>query len=148
MIGPRDLYAIHDSIENKTILCVMRGTDLGADDYVTKPFSITQLLARVSAFLRRARHDSPVNFTFGDYVLDVEACTLSKAGQEIILTPKEFKLLTLFAQREGKALTRDEILDKVWGYNSIAAIGVSTVVSPRCVPRSKPIPMCPFLSTP
>ena len=99
---------------------IILGLNLGADDYVTKPFSIKELLARVAAFLRRRKQKEQSNYTFGDFELDISACRLSKNGQEIKLSPKELKLLEFFLKKEGKALTRDEILNVVWGYNSFS----------------------------
>jgi len=93
---------------------IIRGLELGADDYVTKPFSIRQLLARARAFLRR--HNSAESaVTFGNCRLDLTAHKLFRNGTEITLTTKEFDLLKFFALRPGRALTRDQILDAVWG---------------------------------
>ncbi len=99
---------------------IILGLNLGADDYVTKPFSIKELLARVAAFLRRRKQQEQSSYTFGDFELDVSACRFSKNGQEIKLSPKELKLLEFFLKKQGKALTRDEILNAVWGYNSFS----------------------------
>ena len=99
---------------------IVLGLNLGADDYVTKPFSIKELLARSAAFLRRKKQTQQNSFTFADFELDISARRLSKDGAEIKLSPKEFKLLELFLKKEGRALTRDEILNAVWGYNSFA----------------------------
>jgi DNA-binding response OmpR family regulator len=96
---------------------VVLGLNLGADDYVTKPFSIKELLARAAAFLRRRRQAQQDTFRFADFVLDVPARTLTRNGVEIELSPKEFRLVELFVKRPGRALTRDEILNKVWGYD-------------------------------
>jgi len=95
---------------------IVLGLNLGADDYVTKPFSIKELLARVEAFLRRRRQDDSHVYRFGDCALDTTSHRLTRAGSEIELTPKEFKLLAMMVKREGRALTRDEILDSVWGH--------------------------------
>ncbi len=97
---------------------IVLGLNLGADDYVTKPFSIKELLARTEAFLRRRRTEEPKVYTFGDCKLDLNARTFSRFEKEIQLTPKEFELLHLFLRKAGCALTRDEILNKVWGYSS------------------------------
>jgi len=97
---------------------IILGLNLGADDYVTKPFSIKELLARAEAFLRRRRTKDPKVYTFGDCELDLNARTFTRHGKEIQLTPKEFDLLHLFLRKAGCALTRDEILNKVWGYSS------------------------------
>ncbi|PHR96100.1 MAG: DNA-binding response regulator [Blastopirellula sp.] len=94
---------------------IVRGLELGADDYVTKPFNIRELLARASAFLRR-RHLKPSDeYLFGDCRLDLTAHKLFRAGVEIPLTTKEFRTLEYFARRQGRALTRNDILDAVWG---------------------------------
>jgi DNA-binding response OmpR family regulator len=99
---------------------IILGLNLGADDYVTKPFSIKELLARAAAFLRRRKQQEQCSYTFGDFILDIPACKLSKNGQEIKLSPKELKLLEFFLKKQGKAITRDEILNAVWGYNSFS----------------------------
>ena len=93
---------------------IVRGLELGADDYVTKPFSIRELLARVRAFLRRQGTETPV-YEFGGCRLDLAARKLFRDGRELALTAKEFRLLEFFLQRRGRALTRDTILDGVWG---------------------------------
>jgi len=93
---------------------VVRGLELGADDYVTKSFSIRELLARVKAFLRRQCSDAGV-YEFGKCRLDLAAHKLFRNGTEVELTAKEFKLLEFFVKRAGRALTRDSILDGVWG---------------------------------
>jgi DNA-binding response OmpR family regulator len=96
---------------------IVLGLNLGADDYVTKPFSIKELMARAGAFLRRAKREKDKVFEFGDFKLNVEARELTKSGKIVALTPKEYKLLELFATKPGRALTRDEILNQVWGYD-------------------------------
>ena len=96
---------------------IIRGLELGADDYVTKPFSIRQLLARAKAFLRRRQLDSVI--AFGDCKLDLTAHKLFRDGKEIELTAKEFRLLEFLARRPSRALTRDQILDAVWGNDII-----------------------------
>jgi DNA-binding response OmpR family regulator len=93
---------------------IVRGLELGADDYVTKPFSIRELLARVRAFLRR-QGSEPAACQFGQCRLDPAAHKLFRQGREVELTAKEFRLLEFFLQRRGRALTRDTILDGVWG---------------------------------
>ncbi len=96
---------------------IILGLNLGADDYVTKPFNIHELLARVNAFLRRRRREEMHQFNFGDFTLNLDSRQLLRRGKEIELTPKEFSLLALFVKRTGCALTRDEILKHVWGYD-------------------------------
>jgi DNA-binding response OmpR family regulator len=94
---------------------IVRGLDLGADDYVTKPFGIRELLARVKAFLRRQSGAANELRTFGDLQLDLTARKLFRGTGEIELTAKEFKLLEFLSARPGRALTRNSILDGVWG---------------------------------
>ena len=98
---------------------IVRGLELGADDYVTKPFSIRELLARVKAFLRRRHADASSTLPFGDCSLDLTAHKLFRQGREIALTTKEFRLLEFLARRPGQALTRNQILDAVWGNDII-----------------------------
>ncbi|MBC8095076.1 MAG: response regulator transcription factor [Akkermansiaceae bacterium] len=97
---------------------IVRGLELGADDYVTKPFSIRELLARVKAFLRRAGNETE-EITFGRFRLDRSAHKLFRDGAEVNLTTKEFRLLDFFVRHAGRALTRDTILDGVWGNDVI-----------------------------
>jgi len=106
---------------------IVLGLNLGADDYVTKPFSIKELLARTAAFLRRSKQTDEDIYEFADYRLDIPARKLTRAGSEVKLSPKEFKLLELFLKKPGQALTRDEILNTVWGYDCY--------VGPRSIDR-------------
>jgi two-component system alkaline phosphatase synthesis response regulator PhoP len=94
---------------------IVLGLNLGADDYVTKPFSTKELLARANAFLRRQREGEARTRRIGNCVLDLTSHRLTRNGVEIPMTPKEFALLAFLVKREGRALTRDEILDAVWG---------------------------------
>ena len=94
---------------------IVRGLELGADDYVTKPFSIRELMARAKAFLRRREAVASTVFHFGDCKLDLAAHKLFRNGEEVSLTAKEFRLLEFLTKRPGRALTRDQILDGVWG---------------------------------
>lgn len=108
---------------------IILGLNLGADDYVTKPFSIRQLLARAGAFLRRKRQAAGAVYEFGQFTLDLASRRLSRNGREVTLTPKEFGLLELFLRRQGRALTRDEIIKNVWGYD----VFVTSRSVDRCV---------------
>jgi two-component system alkaline phosphatase synthesis response regulator PhoP len=93
------------------------GFDLGTDDYVTKPFSIKELLARVKAILRRSDGSTieQRKFAFGDFDMDLESRTFTKKGEEIQLTRTEFDLLAYFLAHEGKALSRENLMNDVWG---------------------------------
>lgn len=106
---------------------IVLGLNLGADDYVTKPFKIRELVARANAFLRRRHASQTEVHCFGDYKLDLASHKLFRKGKEVELTAKEFRLLEYFTTRPGRALTRRDILNAVWG-NSI-------VVTPRSVDR-------------
>ncbi|MDA1277706.1 MAG: response regulator transcription factor [Verrucomicrobia bacterium] len=98
---------------------VVLGLNTGADDYVTKPFSIDVLLARVKARLRTNRERIGTEAAFGDCKLDFASHKLFRNGTEIVLTPKEFRLLKFLIEKAGRALTRDQILDGVWGRDLI-----------------------------
>ena len=94
------------------------GLELGADDYVTKPFSIRELLARVKAVLRRAR---PVpkeqdRYSFGDVEVNLRSCQVSRKGKPMDFSSKEFELLKYFLCHPGETLSRDRLLEEVWGY--------------------------------
>jgi DNA-binding response OmpR family regulator len=96
------------------------GLDLGADDYVTKPFSVKELMARVRALLRRTSDAArlPAQLAFDDVELDFRSYTARKQGREIEMTRKEFATLRVLAARAGEVVTRDELLNEVWGYES------------------------------
>jgi DNA-binding response OmpR family regulator len=106
---------------------IVLGLNLGADDYVTKPFRIGELAARVNAFLRRRGAQPGEARRFGRFTLDVAAHKLYRGEEEVELTAKEFKLLAYLAARPGRALARNDILNGVWG-NSV-------MVTPRSVDR-------------
>lgn len=100
---------------------VLRGLQLGADDYVTKPFRPKELLARVKAVLRRSYRErgrpAPMRYTTGDLTLDEGKHEVTAAGVPVHLSPTEFKLLRHFMANPGRVLTQEEILEGVWGYD-------------------------------
>ena len=97
------------------------GLELGADDYITKPFSVRELLARVKAVLRRVSIVEPENniLTFGDLVANFDKREILIKDKKLDLTLKEFELLEILIRNKGKILTRDTLLDKIWGYEYI-----------------------------
>jgi len=106
---------------------IVRGLELGADDYVTKPFSIRELIARVKALLRRRGADDESVHQIGDAKLDLVSHKLTRGGEEIPLTTKEYRLLEYFVCRPNRALARSDIIDHVWGR--------SVIVTSRSVDR-------------
>jgi two-component system alkaline phosphatase synthesis response regulator PhoP len=93
------------------------GLELGADDYITKPFSVRELLARIKAVLRRnVKEEQEQVLKFGELIIYLDKHEVVKTGEKIELTLKEFELLRLLVVNKGKVLTRDFLLDKVWGY--------------------------------
>lgn len=106
--------------ENDKVL----GLELGADDYVTKPFSLRELLARVKAHLRREEegnnhHEDPPadKVQFGDVLVDLKRHEVYKNGELQVMTNREYKLLVYFLEHPGEVLTRNRLLDEIWGYN-------------------------------
>ena len=102
------------------------GLKLGADDYLVKPFEMAELLARVEALIRRSGNAAngaaaaPTEaYRFGDITVDFRKAETTKDGQALDLSAREFKLLKYFVEHRGAALTRDELLNEVWGYNAM-----------------------------
>ena len=93
------------------------GLDLGADDYIAKPFSVRELMARVRAVLRRADDDTEERYEDGRLTIDFADVRASCAGVNVKLTNKEFLLLSTLARKRGRVITRQQLLDQVWGYS-------------------------------
>ena len=95
------------------------GRELGADDYVTKPFSIRELLARVKAVLRRAQNSPKTGdrYMFGDVEVNLRSCQVVRKGKALDFSSKEFELLKYFLSHSGEAISRDRLLEEVWGYD-------------------------------
>ncbi|MCX7884103.1 MAG: response regulator transcription factor [Caloramator sp.] len=93
------------------------GLELGADDYITKPFSVRELLARIKAVMRRnKKEENSQVIKFDNLIIDFDKHEVLKSGKKVDLTLKEFELLRLLILNKGKVLTRDFLLDKIWGY--------------------------------
>ena len=97
------------------------GLELGADDYVTKPFSLRELLARVKSILRRIQdHSTEIDsYCIGETELDFKKYEARKKGHELEFTPLEFNMLQLFVMKQGQVIARDDFLDKIWGENNV-----------------------------
>ena len=134
MDGYRVLHEIRASGSDAPVLVLtakseeadkVRGLRLGADDYVTKPFGLLELLARIEALLRRARPALAARYRFGDVEVDPGQRTVAKSGQPVSLTPMEFDLLLALLRRNGAVVSRLTLLQEVWGHS--AAVLTRTV---------------------
>jgi heavy metal response regulator len=112
MTAPVLLLTVRATIEDKVL-----GLDAGADDYLTKPFAFQELVARVRALLRRRMEAEPTVLRIGDLTLDPARRTVTRGGDKIDLTPREFALLDYFMRNPGRVLTRTMIAEHVWDYS-------------------------------
>jgi DNA-binding response OmpR family regulator len=106
------LSAIGDEIDKVLML------EIGADDYIVKPFGTRELLARIRAVLRRTTPEANHAITFSDVEVDLDRSIVRKHGDEVKLTKAEYKLLVFFVQNPDRALSRDVLLNSVWGYDA------------------------------
>ncbi len=106
------LSAVGDEVDKVLLL------EMGADDYVVKPFGTRELLARIRAVLRRSSESKPRVLQFADVQVDLDRRAVIRKGEELKFTPAEYNLLTYFIQNPDRPLTRDMILNSVWGYES------------------------------
>jgi DNA-binding response OmpR family regulator len=99
---------------------IVTGLELGADDYMTKPFGVLELMARISALFRRVKPDpgSGDMHQFGDLEINFKKYVARKNGRSLKLSPREYELLRCFIERQGETISRDELLNKIWGYES------------------------------
>jgi DNA-binding response OmpR family regulator len=99
---------------------IVTGLELGADDYITKPFSVLELLARISALFRRVKSDSGTQevHRFGDLEINFKKYYARKKGRPLKLSPREYELLRCFIGRQGEIISREELLKQIWGYDS------------------------------
>jgi len=106
------LLTAKDEVEDK-----VEGLNKGADDYLTKPFAFSELLARIRSLLRRGQPETQTELKVGDLILNIVSHKVNRSGEEIELTGKEYSLLEYFMRNEGKVLTRTMIAEHVWDYN-------------------------------
>ncbi|KLA31867.1 response regulator transcription factor [Bacillus cereus] len=122
---PIIMLTARDSIMDR-----VTGLDSGADDYLPKPFAIEELLARMRVIFRREEHienKHVSSLTFKDLQLQIESRTITKGNKEIELTNKEFELLLMFMKNLNRVLTRDVLLDQVWGYDAMVETNIVDV---------------------
>jgi DNA-binding response OmpR family regulator len=131
MMPKKDGYEVCRSIRRKSMVPIIMitakgedyekimGLDLGADDYIVKPFSVAEVMARIRAILRRIEKKSDHNdrLAFGNMTLDLSSYTCEIDGKNLDLTKKEFELLWTLASNESKVFTRENLLDSLWGYD-------------------------------
>ena len=131
------LSAIGDEVDKVLML------EIGADDYVVKPFGTRELLARIRAVLRRASPDSNAVISFSEVEVDLDHRLVKRRGEDLKLTRAEYNLLTFFLQNPNKPLTRDQILNSVWGYESFPNTRTVDIHVVRLRQKLEPDVTCP-----
>lgn len=123
------------------------GLKLGADDYLTKPFQVAELLARIEALLRRAKSSGGVStagaYRFANVEVDVERAEIRKDGEVVELSAKEYQLLSYFIKQRGKVLSRDDLLNHVWGFDALPTTRTVDVHVARLRQKIEPNPRLP-----
>ena len=110
---PVCILSARDDVDDR-----VAGLQAGADDYLVKPFALEELFARIHALLRRRGTDPATTITLGELVVDAPRHLATRSGRELGLTRREFELLQTFARHPGKVLSRDQLLNQVWGYTT------------------------------
>jgi len=123
---PALFLTARDSVEDR-----VRGLELGSDDYLVKPFAFSELLARIRTLLRRAPTRQPERYRVADLDIDIPRRRASRAGQELVLTPKEFLLLGHLARHAGEVLSRENIVEHVWDIHFDPCANVMDVMMRR-----------------
>jgi len=124
------------------------GLELGADDYVTKPFSFRELMARIKANIRRQGHEEPANgdaelLVFGELVIDLKKVEIRKRGEPVELTFREFELVKFLSARKGQVFSREELMEKVWGYEYYGDLRTVDVTVRRLRSKLEDMPDAP-----
>lgn len=114
-----DIFVLMLTAKNEE-MSKIAGLEMGADDYVTKPFSVSELMARVKSMLRRVGQEKPAQdlLTFGDITIDFKRYVGHRAGELLDLSAKEYQILRYLSQRQGEVVTREDLLQAIWGYSA------------------------------
>ena len=131
------LSALGDELDKVLLL------EIGADDYVVKPFGTRELLARIRAVLRRSGGESSKLVAFAGVEVDMDRRVVSRSGEELKFTPAEYNLLTYFLQNPDRVLSRDMILNSVWGYESFPNTRTVDAHVVKLRQKLEPDPVCP-----
>lgn len=121
---PIIMITARDAVSDRIV-----GLDSGADDYIPKPFAIAELLARIRALLRRLNSEEPEHseLSYREITMDIETMTVLVGTRKIILTKREFDILKLFLEHPGEVVTRDRLLNEIWGFEATVGINIVDV---------------------